>query len=78
MTIINIDTLNDNFADGDYVDLAAMKEKGLIGAKYGRIKVLARGYLNKALKVEADAFSMDAIKMIILTGGEPIKLESKK
>ncbi len=78
MTIINIDTLSENFEDGDYIDLAAMKAKGLIPAKYGRVKVLARGYLSKSFKVEADAFSMDAVKMIILTGGEPIKLDSKE
>ena len=37
------------------------------------IKVLARGKLDKALTVEADDFSPQAVKMIVLTGGSAVK-----
>lgn len=71
--IINIDTLSMHFDTGDTVTLEALKEKGLLPAKTDYIKVLAHGSLNKHLTVEAQDYSADAIKMIILTGGKVIK-----
>ena len=77
-TIINIDTISENYKDGDEVNIKSLKEKGLIQSKYSSYKVLARGILNKKLKVVADDFSNEAIKMIILTGGEVVELKEKK
>ncbi len=71
--IINIDTLSSNFNSGDTVNLDTLKEKGLIPKKTDYIKVLARGTLDKHLTVEANEYSADAIKMIVLTGGKVIK-----
>ena len=71
--IINIDTLSVNFNSGDTVNLDTLKEKGLIPKKTDYIKVLARGTLDKHLTVEANEYSADAIKMIVLTGGKVIK-----
>ena len=42
------------------------------------LKVLARGTLDKALTVEADGFSLQAVKMIVLMGGTAIKKSVKK
>ena len=70
---INIDTLSQKFESGETVNLDALKAKGLVPKKESAIKVLARGTLDKALVVEADAFSLDAIKMIVLVGGTAIK-----
>ncbi len=67
--IINIDTLSNNFNDGDVVTLDSLIEKKLISSKAGQVKVLARGELNKKLTVVANEFSIQAIKMIVLTGG---------
>ncbi len=75
--IINIDVISANFKAGDYVNLETLKEHKLIGKKTTYIKVLARGYINKPLIVEADAFSIEAIKMIVLTGGRVIRKRSK-
>ena len=75
MAIVNIDTLDANFEDGDTVDLAALKAKGLVPRQCGRLKVLARGRLTKALTVTASAFSLDAVKMILLTGGKAVELD---
>ncbi len=77
-TIINIDTISENYKDGDEVNIKSLKEKGLIQPKYSSYKVLARGMLNKKLKVVADDFSNEAIKMIVLTGGEVVELKEKK
>lgn len=70
---INIDTLSQNFDNGDVVTIDALKQKGLVPKKEVAIKVLARGTLDKVLTVEADAFSLDAVKMIVLVGGTAIK-----
>ena len=70
--IINIDTLSANFASGDVVDLIALKEKGLVARNVGHVKVLARGVLDKSLTVMAQDFSLDAVKMIALTGGAAV------
>ncbi len=75
LEIINIDTLNEAYENGQTVTLTSLIEKGLLPKSTGRLKVLARGHLAKALRVEADAYSLDAVKMILLTGGTPILLD---
>lgn len=69
MAIINIDTLSQEFEDGDLINLETLIKKHLVPKSTKRIKVLARGNLDKALIVEADYFSKDAMKMIIFTEG---------
>ena len=41
----------------------------------GRIEIPAVGTLDKPLTVKADAFSLGAVKMITLTGGQAIELK---
>ncbi len=74
MGIINIGQISENYQANDVVDLASLKEKGLVNDNVGRLKVLAAGVLDKPLVIKADAFSVQAIKMITLTGGQAIKL----
>ena len=66
---INLDTICDHFEDGDVVTLDALKEKRLAPRNVGRMKVLARGTMNKKLTIESDSFSLQAVKMITLAGG---------
>ncbi|MBR2336193.1 MAG: uL15 family ribosomal protein [Clostridia bacterium] len=73
--IVNIDTLSDNFENGDTVTTEVLVEKALLPKGTNYVKVLARGHLNKRLTVEANEYSSDAIKMIILTGGKVIKIK---
>ena len=40
----------------------------------GRVKILADGILNKPLTIKAESYSVQAIKMIELTGGTVIIL----
>ncbi len=75
--IVNLQAINDAFEDGDTVDLASLKAKKLIPAKADRVKVLASGKMDKSLTVVADAFSVQAIKMITLTGGHAIQKKYK-
>ncbi|MDE6408343.1 MAG: uL15 family ribosomal protein [Anaeroplasmataceae bacterium] len=46
-----------------------------MSSKVDYIKVLARGVLDKPLIIEAQDYSIDAIKMIVLTGGEVRKVK---
>ena len=73
--IINIDTLSQNYQDGDTVTLDSLIEKGLVPAKTGYVKVLARGTLDKKLIVDLDDFSLQAVKMIVLLGGRAQKID---
>ncbi len=66
---INLDTICENFEDGEVVNLSALKAKHLISGNVGRIKVLARGVMTKKLTIYADKFSLQAVKMITLAGG---------
>lgn len=68
--IVNVDILSKNFAAGDVVDIVKLKEKGLVPRDAGRLRVLGRGEIDKPLIVYADHFSLGAVKMIVLTGGE--------
>ncbi|MBR1891242.1 MAG: uL15 family ribosomal protein [Clostridia bacterium] len=67
--IINIDTIGENFNDGDTVDIEALWEKKLIPHSVGHVKVLARGTLSKKLNVDLQEYSIQAVKMILLEGG---------
>ncbi len=71
---VNVDVLSSNFEAGEFVTLDEMKKrvKGF-DKRMTYVKVLARGVLDKPLIVEGDDFSIDAAKMILLTGGKVIR-----
>ena len=66
---INLDVICENSEDGETITVESLKVKGLISKKAARIKVLARGVMNKKLTVIASKFSLAAVKMITLAGG---------
>ncbi len=68
--IINIDMLSTNFGPNDRVTLEELKAKKLVNKNVGHVKVLARGVLDKPLEVELQDYSIEAVKMIVLTGGK--------
>ena len=67
--IVNMDVLSKYYAAGDTVTIESLKEKKLVPASAKQVKLLARGTLNKALHVELQDFSLEAVKMVIATGG---------
>ena len=77
-SVINVDTLSRNFIADDRVDVNILKKKSLIPYDTNYIKVLARGAIDKPLKVFANEFSLSAVKMILLSGGEAIRVISEK
>ncbi len=71
--IVNIDTLSENYKAGEVVTLENLKAKKLVPKKAASVKVLGRGVIDKPLTVEADGFTVSAVKMILLTGGRAIR-----
>ena len=69
--IVNIDSISKAYHAGEIVNIASLKEKKLIVKNAKFVKVLARGTLDKPLKIKAGEFSDTAIKMIRLVGGSP-------
>ena len=77
-SIINVDTLSRSFIANDRVDVNILKKKSLVPYDTSYIKVLARGAIDKPLHVFANEFSLAAVKMILLSGGEAIRVISEK
>ena len=73
--IINVGQIDAAFETDDVVTLAELKARGLVAKSYGRVKVLADGILSKPLTIKAEAYSVQAIKMIELTGGKVVILK---
>jgi large subunit ribosomal protein L15 len=67
--VVNLDTLADTFDSGADVTPDLLRERGLV-ARVGRVKVLARGDLSKALTVRAHKFSGKAAEKIAAAGGK--------
>ncbi len=72
---VNLGDIDKVFKAGQVVTLDKLKAKGLVDKKVKRIKILADGVLNKPLMVKAHGFSIQAIKMIELTGGTVVRLK---
>ena len=67
--VININTLNNKFNDGDVVDCEALYNAGLINKCFDGIKVLGEGEISKKLTVKAAVFSASAKEKIEAAGG---------
>jgi len=65
---VNVGAL-ERFADGDVVDVAALKQAGLANGAHEGIKILGRGDLGRKLTVKANAFSAAAKTKIEAAGG---------
>ncbi len=76
-TYINLDTLSENFKDGDTVTMETLKAKGLIHSFSERVKILARGELTVHLIIYADDFSEEAYEKIIAAGSSAISITRK-
>lgn len=70
---ISVGQLSDAFEMDDVVDINALKEKSLISEDVGYVKLVGGGKIDKPLTVYANDFTLSAIKMIALSGGQAIK-----
>ena len=68
--LVNLDVIEANFAAGDVVDEASLREKKLLGKARHAIKILANGEITKAVTVKAAKFSAAAAAKIEAAGGK--------
>ncbi len=68
--IVNVDTLEHKFNDGDTVNLEILLSKGILRKSYDGLKVLGQGELTKKLTVQATVFSAAAKEKITAVGGQ--------
>ena len=66
---INVSLLN-VFDDGTVVDVAALKQKGLVSNPRDGVKILGNGDLKKKLTVKVNLFSKSAEEKINAAGGK--------
>ncbi len=70
IAVINIRDLEQHFNDGDVVDIAALRQKGLVHGKFDGVKLLADGEISKKLTVQFNRYSASAEEKIINAGGK--------
>jgi len=68
-SVVNLGQLEDRFDAGAVVDAEALQARGLIRSTRERVKILAKGELNKALTVKAQRFSAAARDRLQALGG---------
>ena len=68
-SIVNVRDLEEAFEDGDTVDYAALRVRGLTQKKDDGVKILGEGELTKKLTVKATKFSKSAVIKIEGAGG---------
>ena len=67
---LSLKEISKNFKDGDVVDIAAVREKGLCAVNANYLSVTESDTLKKKLHVYADEYTVPAAKMICIAGGE--------
>jgi len=67
--VVNLDTLEERFDAGTEITIELLRQHRLIG-RTGKVKVLARGEISKALTVHAHKFSGKAAESIAAAGGK--------
>ena len=72
--IVNVGDLDATFDSKGHVTAASLKAAGLIHNADAPIKILGDGTLSKALTIEAERFSKEAVKKVEAAGGTVKKL----
>jgi large subunit ribosomal protein L15 len=75
--VVNLDSLDKRFSDGDTVDEARLREVGLVNGRFDGVKILGRGEITKAITVEVDEVSEAARAKIEKAGGKVILPKEK-
>lgn len=68
--VVNVGDLEEKFNDGDVVDQAALRAKGLVNRRCDGLKILGDGPLAKKLTVRAEKFTKSALEKIQKAGGK--------
>ena len=78
--LVDIDAVEPNFRPGEIVNLATLKAKQLISDDAQWLKVTSSSgeALPKPIKVEAERFTLDALRAICMSEGDAILLQWRK
>ncbi|MFA6428675.1 MAG: 50S ribosomal protein L15 [Candidatus Buchananbacteria bacterium] len=69
-SVVNLQDLENNFADGETVTAKKILEVGLVKKIKWGVKILGKGKITKALKVKAVSYSVSAKEAIVKAGGQ--------
>jgi len=75
--VVNVGDLDEKFQEGEVVDQAALRVKGLVNRRCDGLKILGDGPLTKKLTVRAEKFTKSALEKIGKAGGSAEVLGSK-
>ncbi|MBN2233470.1 MAG: 50S ribosomal protein L15 [Deltaproteobacteria bacterium] len=67
--VVNVERLNE-YVDGDTVDIASLRARGMVGSGEELVKVLGGGDLDRRLTVRVHGFSAAAREKITAAGGQ--------
>lgn len=66
--VVNLADIEAHYVDGEVVNAQSLVQRGLIGKKDGKVKVLGQGSLTKKVTFEVDAFSSGARDKLVHSG----------
>ena len=67
--VVNLGDIEERFEAGEVVELATLKQKGLVKKEYEGVKILGNGELSKALTFKVAKVSESASEKISKAGG---------
>ncbi|KKU27339.1 MAG: 50S ribosomal protein L15 [Candidatus Magasanikbacteria bacterium GW2011_GWA2_46_17] len=67
---VALEKLEKNFAEGETVTLASLREKGLVGKNAMAVKILSAGAISKKISVQGILLTKSAAEKIKTAGGE--------
>lgn len=76
VALVTTEMLNEAFEQNDRVDLDKLKELELVPEECDGYRLHARGELTKALNIITNDISLNALKMVLLTGGIVTKIKT--
>ena len=73
--VVNVGDLDEKFQDGDVIDQAALRAKGLVTRRCDGVKILGDGPLAKKLTIRVEKFTKTALEKIAKAGGKAEALD---
>ena len=75
---VSIGEINRIYSSGETVDINSLKKNGIVPGDKSFVRITSDGLIDKPLRILANGFDITAVKMIVLAGGEAVKVKSCK
>ena len=75
---VSIGEINRIYSSGETVDINSLKKNGIVPGDKSFVRITSDGLIDKPLRILANDFDITAVKMIVLAGGEAVKVKSCK